>query len=290
LPRRFALALTVITALGTSFLTATGVAAAAVPATKLLIFVEENHSLAQMRSGMPYTYSLAQRYGYATNYHAVARPSLPNYLAIAGASTFGVADDKEPSAHKINAQTVFGQALAKGRTAKTYAESAGSNCDTTSGGRYAVKHNPWPYFTPQAERSGCRSYDVPFTRFSSDVAAGRLPTVGMVVPNLCNDAHDCSLATADTWFRQRMQTVFAGPDWRSGRLAVILTADESTGSDASNTVLTVVIHPSQNSRVVSTRLTHYSMARLCEDFAHAAHLRKAGSAPSLSAAFGLPIG
>src|SRR4051794_26142252 len=36
--------------------------------TKLLVFVEENHSLAQMKSGMPYTFGLAQTYGYATNY------------------------------------------------------------------------------------------------------------------------------------------------------------------------------------------------------------------------------
>jgi hypothetical protein len=50
--------------------------------TKLLVVVEENHSLSQMHVGMPYTYSLAQRFGYATNYHAITHPSLPNYLAI----------------------------------------------------------------------------------------------------------------------------------------------------------------------------------------------------------------
>src|SRR4051812_31689320 len=148
---------------------------------------------------------------------------------------------------------------------------------------------PWLYFTPTAERTGCTSYDVPFSSFSGDVAAGTLPNVGLVVPNLCNDAHDCSLGTADAWFQQRMTEIFAGPDWRAGRLVVILTADEAGKGAASNTVLTVVIHPSQSHKVVSTRLTHYSLTRLYEDIAHAPYLRNAASAPSMSAAFGLPI-
>jgi acid phosphatase len=278
--------LALVAALTTSVLTATGASAAA-PAAKVLIVVEENHSLAQMQAGMPYTFSLAQTYGYATGHRAIGHPSLPNYLAIVGGSTFGVVDDQAPAAHPINAPTVFGQALARGLTAKTYAESAPTACAMTGTGAYAVRHNPWTYFTPAAERTHCASSDVPFSSFSGDVSAGRLPNVGLVVPNLCNDAHDCPLSTADAWFRQQMQAVFTGPDWKAGRLVVILTADEpDTGSAP---VLTVVIHPSQSHKVVSTPLTHYSLTRLCDDIAHAPYLRNAASAPSLSAAFGLPI-
>jgi acid phosphatase len=262
--------------------------AAVVPVTKVLVFVEENHSLTQMKSGMPYTFSLAKQYGYATHYQAVTHPSLPNYLAITGGDTFGVTDDNPPSAHPLSGASVFGQALATGHTAKTYAQTMTTKCQLTSSGNYAVKHNPWTYFTD--ERSACATYDVPGSAFPSDVSAGRLPTVGLVVPNLCNDAHNCSLATADNWFKQQMQAVFAGPDWKAGRLAVILTADESGSGDTTNTVLTVVIHPSQHAHVVSTPLTHYSLTRLLDDVAHAAYLRNAATAPSLSDAFGLPIG
>ena len=42
---------------------------------------------------MPWTYQLGSAYGYATDFHAMTHPSLPNYLAIAGGSTFGVQDD-----------------------------------------------------------------------------------------------------------------------------------------------------------------------------------------------------
>ncbi len=214
----------------------------ATPVTKVLVFMEENHSLAQMQSGMPYAYSLARQYGYANSYTAITHPSLPNYLAIAGGDTFGVTDDAAPSSHPINAQTVFGQALALGKTAKTYAESMPSNCaltGATSKG-YAVKHNPWTYFTPTAERAGCNTYDVPETKLSDDITAGTLPNVGMVLPNQCNDAHDCSLATADNWFKSRMTAIMAGPDWQAGRLVVVLTADEDDKASG-NQVLTVVI-------------------------------------------------
>ena len=39
--------------------------------TKVLAFIVENHSLGQMKSQMPYTFGLAQRFGYATNYTIV---------------------------------------------------------------------------------------------------------------------------------------------------------------------------------------------------------------------------
>src|SRR5207237_432865 len=124
--------------------TTTGVPAAARPAltgiSKVLVIVEENHSLAEMKSGMPYLYGLARRYGYATGYRAISHPSLPNYLAIAGGSTFGVSDDEDPSTHPVRGPSVFGQTLAKGGTAKLYAEALPSPCARTSAGAFAVRH------------------------------------------------------------------------------------------------------------------------------------------------------
>lgn len=76
-------------------------AAVTAPVTKVLVFMEENHSLNEMASMMPYTFSLAKQYGYATNYHAITHPSLPNYLAIAGGSTFGISDDASPNPDEI---------------------------------------------------------------------------------------------------------------------------------------------------------------------------------------------
>jgi len=96
------------------------------------------------------------------------------------------------------------------------------------------------------------------------------------------------LGTADTWFKGWMIKIFNGPDWRSGRLAIVLTADENDGS-AGNNVLTVVIHQSQNRNVVTSPLTHYSLTRLYEEVAKVPYLFNAASAPSMKAAFGLPL-
>jgi acid phosphatase len=256
--------------------------------------VEENHSLAQMQAGMPYLDALAGRFGYASNWSAAGHPSLPNYLAIAGGATFGVTDDAPPANHPLPGDSVFDQALAEGRTAKIYADSMPGSCTPVSIGRYAVKHNPWAYFSEAGQRTNCQSYDVPAGspdsgELASDITAGRLPNAGMLVPNLCDDGHDCSLATADAYLRSWLPQILAGPDFSSGRLAVVITADEDDSANG-NHVLTVVLHHSLDGTgtVVRTPLNHYSLTRFYGQVDDTAPLRLAGSAPDLRAAFGLP--
>lgn len=255
--------------------------------TKVLVFIEENHSLSQMKSGMPYAFGLAQQFGYATGYTAIQHPSLPNYIAIAGGQTYGITNDDKPSQNPVPGTSVFGQALASGKTAAAYVDGMPQSCATSNGGSdYAVKHNPWAYFIN--ERDICQRYDVPVDRLAVAIASGTLPNVGMVIPSLCNDAHDCPLSTADGWFKSWMTKIFDGPDWTSGHLAVVLTADEDDKS-SNNRVLTVVIHPSQKANVVASPLTHYSLTRLLEEVAGTPFLFGAGPAPSMANAFGLPI-
>jgi PKD repeat protein len=254
--------------------------------TKVLTFVEENHSLAQMEAGMPYAWGLAQQYGYANNWTAITHPSLPNYIAIASGKTYGIVDDKPPSSHKLAGPSIFGQTVTAGKTAKLYAEGETKNCMQTNTGQYAVKHNPWAYFVDSTERTPCNTNDVPTTKLDADITAGTLPVTGMVVPNLLNDGHDGTLLAADNWFKAWMLKIFAGPDWASGRLAVVLTADEDDKLSG-NKVLTVVIHPALSGKVVSTPLTHYSLTRFYEDVAGTTRLNGAATAPDMATAFGL---
>jgi hypothetical protein len=252
--------------------------------SKLLVFVVENHSLSQMRHGMPWLSRVATRYGYAARYRAITHPSLPNYLAIAGGDTFGVTDDAPPALHRIYRPSVFGRALRAGRTATTYAEGMTLRCQQVDAGRYAVRHNPWTYF--RSERRACRRHDVPLRRLGRDVDAGNLPRVGMVVPDVCHDAHDCSLSQADSWLRRRVGKVLHGPDFASGRLAVVVTADEDDRRHG-NRVLTVVAHPRLHHRVVRRGLTHYALSRSYAEVAGVQPLGHARSARSLLGAFGL---
>jgi acid phosphatase len=186
---------------------------------------------------------------------------------------------------------VWGQTLAAGKTAKAYQESMTSNCQTGGSGSYAPRHGPWPYWVDSAERAGCGSNDVPSGTTSSgallnDINAGTLPVTGELTPNLCNDAHDCALSTADNWLAGWMPKLMGGPDYRGGRLTIIVTFDEDDGSQ-SNKVAFVAIDPRLAGKSVTGTFNHYSLTRWLDDNAGVARLRSAATAPDLRAAFGL---
>ncbi len=257
--------------------------------TKVLTIVFENHSQTAATKGMPYLASLASTYGRTTAYRSLTHPSLPNYLAMGGGSTFNIRDDRSPASHLLTGRSVFD--VAAGHTARTYAEAMSSPCQQTSAGRYAVRHNPWAYFSDAAARTACRTNDVPAGsptsgRLRNDIRRGVLPQVGLLVPDLCHDAHDCSLGTADLWLRRWMNLILAGPDYRAGRLAVVATFDE-VESTATGTLLTVVVAPSLRHVVATSALSHYSWARWMTDLVGARPLRSAATATSLGRAFGL---
>ncbi|MDX6197422.1 MAG: phosphatidylinositol-3-phosphatase [Actinomycetota bacterium] len=259
--------------------------------TKVLVVVEENKTPRSALAGMPHLAALAQTYGKTTAYKAVTHPSLPNYLALAGGSTFGVHDDAGPTSHPITGPSVFDRVIAGGRTAKTYAESMPTACARTSTSRYAVKHNPWAYFTDAASRAHCNRFDVPLGSTAAgalraDVDAGMLPTVGLVIPDICNDAHDCSLATADDWLNRWLGVIRQGADYRAGRLVIVVTFDEDDYS-ADNTVQTVVVSPYTSHVVANRALTHYSLTRYLAELTATSPLRAAATAPSLRTDFRL---
>ena len=215
-------------------------------------------------------------------------PSLPNYLAIAGGSTFGVHDDKPPAAHRLTGQSVFGQVLAAGGTAKTYAEAMTVPCQLHGDGRYAVKHNPWPYFADAAERASCRRFDVPSGTpghggLHDDITAGRLPTFSLLIPDLCNDAHDCSLKAADRWLQSWLSAITAGTDFRAGKLLVVVTFDEDD-YDARNHILTVFLHPALRHATISARFDQFAVSGLVSRLVGAKPLRQAASSTDLTAA------
>lgn len=255
---------------------------------KVIVFILENHSLDQMKKGLPYTFGVAKQYGYASHYSAITHPSLPNYLAITGGSLSKVHDDNSPSKHELKGQSVFGQAIAAGKTAGVYADAMKTNCEQKDDGTYIVHHNPWAYYA--SERAECQQFDVPLAQLTTDAAAGTLPNVGMVVPDVCHDAHSCPLSSADAWMKVWLPKVMSGPDWLSGQLAVVITADEGYKRLPGNSVLTSLAYLGEKSQIVRTKLTHYSLTRLYEDVAGVPRLGHAATARSLSKAFGFTIG
>jgi acid phosphatase len=108
----------------------------------------------------------------------------------------------------------------------------------------------------------------------------------MITPNLCDDAHDCSLSTADGWLHRWIPQLQQGRDWQSGKLAIVITFDENDGSSPNN-VLTVVMSRRTHHDVSGVHFTHYSWTRYVDQLIKAPPLRSAASAQSLRGPFHL---
>jgi len=67
----------------------------------VVVIMMENHGYNQIlhNPNAPFTNAYARTANLATNYYAVAHPSLTNYLEVAGGSNFGVLDDNPPDWH-----------------------------------------------------------------------------------------------------------------------------------------------------------------------------------------------
>jgi len=255
---------------------------------KILVIMEENHSLQQIfPGGMPYLWSLAQRYAYASDWSDVAHPSLPNYLAIFAGSAFNDPQDCAPAPGcSYPGPSVFGQALARGKSAKAYEESMPQPCDAGFAGEYDVNHNPWAYFPSEA--ASCRANDVPAGTpaggaLADVVPGGALPDVGLITPNLLHDGHDGTLAQADAWLRGWVPVLMSGPDWRSGRLAIVVVFDEG---ETTEQVPFVLMAPGLSGVKISESANQYALTRLIDAVIGVPPLRQAGSATDVAPLLG----
>src|SRR5262249_29204851 len=98
-----------------------------------------------------------------------------------------------------------------GKSWKLYAEGIRRPGFTGgSSGRYAKKHVPFLYFRAIASDPRRRRRVVGFDALQRDLAARRLPSFALVVPDLCHDMHDCSVATGGRWLATFLPEVRPG--------------------------------------------------------------------------------
>lgn len=248
---------------------------------KVLVIVIENKGFERTRRDAPALRALADTYGLATNYSAITHPSRPNYYAISAGSTFGVDDHLT----EVAGPTVLSRTLRASRTARVYMESMPSACRESNAGKYVARHNPWVLV--RGERSDCVHNDLPLPRLHDDIRTGSLPNVGFLIPDNCNNAHDCPLSTADGWVARQITQIKRGPDWKSGRLLVVVTADEDDRKE-DNRVFTALLNSKLSHKRVGTPFDHYALSKALAAFGHTPPLGKAIEAPDMLAAFGLP--
>jgi phospholipase C len=208
----------------------TSLFAAVPPSQHVVLLVEENHSYSSVinNPAMPYFNSLAKNYALLTNYYANVHGSLPNYLEM---TTGQIETMNDAYTGTISADNVVRELLLMGKTWKSYAESLPSpGYLGLYSGLYVKRHNPLAYFTDVADSSVERHNLVPFTDFSRDLAHGTLPNFSFIAPNLNHDAHNGTLAEADTWLKQNIAPLLNNAEFKKDGILIIVF-DESARSD-----------------------------------------------------------
>lgn len=239
------------------------------PIQHIFLVVMENKSYSSVwnKSSTPYITGLGNSYARATNYSAITHPSLPNYLALVGGSTFGIKTNcsRSVSCH-TGSRNLMDNLEARGLSWKAYMESMPSGCSLKKTSKYVPRHNPFIYFD-NIINDGVRCFGsvVPYRNFSADLAStATTPNFAFITPNLCNDMHDCPVKTGDKWLKKNLPAMLNSPACTVDTCLVVLTWDE--GGSGSNKVLTIFAgSAAQTGGVTSAnRYNHYSLLRTIE--------------------------
>ena len=209
-----------------------------------------------------------------TNYYGVARPSLPNYLAMTSGSTWGVTDN---GYHVLPTSDLGTQLTSAGFSWRAYMEGLTDAGCLRSPYPYALKHNPFAYYGGK-----CPPNVVPMDALEGDLA-GATPSFLFIKPGLCNDGHDCSLDVAGAWLESTVARIQASDAWRSGGVMFVLW-EEGDGGD-NNLVPMIIISKDAPARRVDTRYDHYSLLATIEDHFGLPRLGAARTAQPLTSLF-----
>lgn len=192
----------------------------------IFVIIEENHTTSEIigNPAAPTFTKLAKEYGFASNFYAIRHPSEPNYVALVGGDTFGIADDdaitckpgstgwgcEKASRPGYVDHTVVGENLATqldsaGLSWKGYFEDIPepgsltfrwpSPVEPVKGkpdALYAAKHNGFVTFESVQDDPNRGQKMVGFDVLERDIAANALPNFAHIVPNQCNDMHGLS--------------------------------------------------------------------------------------------------
>jgi hypothetical protein len=250
----------------------------------VLVVVMENHGYIATHTAS-YTAKLIRSGAVFTSSYATTHPSQPNYLALWAGSTLGVSDDACPApGSPFTAENLGHACEAAGKTWRAYSEnlpSAGSDVCSADGALYTRKHDPWTNFANLDHMN-----ERPYSDLADDIANHRLPSLAFVIPNNCDNTHDCSVATGDAWLAANLPAMITAAGTNG---LVILTWDEDDGS-TSNQVLTVFASPWVRAGTQSTAsVDHYDVLRtICDALRIAAPGSAATATPIADVWLSLP--
>jgi hypothetical protein len=236
----------------------------------VFVIVMENHSADQALSGA-FTASLASSYAVAQNYHAVAHPSVPNYLALTSGSTWGVADD---SYHVLPRRDIGTELTGAGISWRAYMDGMTDAGCIDSPAPYDPGHNPFAFYG-----GACPPNVVPIKSLAGDLAADT-PRFVWISPDRCHDTHDCDVSVGDAWLHQQVDQITASPAWKSGGVLFITWDEDDSAGD--NQVLTLVVTPGVSHRASAREYTHYSLLATIQDLLGVQRLGEAAKASPMN--------
>ncbi len=230
------------------------------PLSHVIVIMMENQAYVNMKT-LPYISTLISAYSSFADSYAITHPSQPNYLAIWSGSTQKITDDTCPAPGSPFSTPNLGQACeAAGLTWRAYCEGLPSDGYTgcsADGGLYMRKHAPWTDFGNLNHNN-----ERPYSDLATDLANGTLPNLAFVIPNMCDDMHDCAPSVGDTWLSKNVPSMLAGLG-PNGLL--VLTWDEDDDAHGNN-ILTVFAGPLVRSGYISTTvINHYTVLRTIGD-------------------------
>jgi acid phosphatase len=255
------------------------------PFTHVFIVVEENEGYDDVitSGAMPYLSFLASQFGLATEYYGTSHPSIGNYFMLTVGDT--ITTDNNYST-VVSTDNIVRRLLQAGLTWKSYAESLPSVGYTgPDTGIYARRHNVLALLSDVVQSPAQTTHLVPFGQFAVDFANNAFPNYSFIVPNLCNDGHDCPLSAADIWLQTNIGPLLASQQFQQDGL-LIITFDEARDSDTRNgggRVPWVAISAKTKRGYQSAAFyQHQSTLRLvCEAFGLPACPNQAAVAPSM---------
>jgi acid phosphatase len=139
----------------------------------------------------------------------------------------------------------------------------GSACGKVTSGQYAPKHNPFVYFTDISPAS-CQANVVDYSNLANDLRSSNLPNYVFITPNMCNDMHDCSIGTGDSWLSKNVPAILGSSAFTQQRSLLLLVWDEDDQSQSNQVALIAVGSKVKTGYVSSVRYTHYSLLKTIE--------------------------
>jgi hypothetical protein len=239
-----------------------------------VVIVMENKEYGSIigSSDAPYLNELARKNVLLTKAYAVSHPSLPNYLALTGGSTFGISSDCTDC--NVKGTNIVDELESQGISWKAYMQSMPTPCYTsasagTSPNDYAKKHDPFMYYNDVRNRPKRCNKIVPFTQFPKDLNSG-LPQFAWITPNECKDMHSCSIQTGDSWLKNLVPKIL--PELGTNGILIVVFDEGSTDAaccalgTGGGQVVTIIAGPgAKASTKIRTATDHYSLLRLIED-------------------------